>query len=84
MWYAYSKRSKRALGEWLEEAVEEKIEREGKKLKEKRPAAAGLFSLYVCKGTNDDPWWAVEGLKYKKYWEWKRPAEIGVLGSKNR
>jgi hypothetical protein len=34
--------SEKRLGEWLEEAIEEKIEREQKKVKEKRPVGAGL------------------------------------------
>ena len=36
-------RSKRVVGEWLEEAIDEKIGREEKKVKEKRPAATGVF-----------------------------------------
>ena len=36
-------RSKKTLGEWLEEAIEQKIEREQKKAKQKRTAATGLF-----------------------------------------
>ncbi|MBA7518147.1 hypothetical protein ES705_10213 [subsurface metagenome] len=38
-------RSKKKLGKWLEEAIEEKIEREQKNLKQKRPAATGLSEV---------------------------------------
>ena len=37
--------SEKRLCEWLEEAIEEKIEREQKKVKEKRPVGAGLSDL---------------------------------------
>ena len=35
--------SKRVVWEWLEEAIDEKIEREEKKVKDKRPAATGVW-----------------------------------------
>jgi len=35
-------RARKSLGQWLEQAIEERIEREEKNLKQKRPAAAGL------------------------------------------
>ncbi|MBA7478789.1 hypothetical protein ES707_14217 [subsurface metagenome] len=37
--------SKKKLGKRLEEAIEEKIEREQKHLKQKRPAATGLSEV---------------------------------------
>ena len=38
-------RSKKPLGEWLQEAIDEKIEREEKKVKQKRPVGAGLSGV---------------------------------------
>ena len=35
-------RARKSLGQWLEQAIEGKIEREEKKLRQQRPAAAGL------------------------------------------
>jgi len=35
-------RLRMTLGEWIEEAIDEKIEREEKKVKWKRPATTGL------------------------------------------
>ena len=35
--------SQKRVGEWVEEAIKEKIEREEKKLKYKRPAGTCLF-----------------------------------------
>ena len=35
-------RSRKTLGEWLEEVIEERIEREQKKVKQKRPVGIGL------------------------------------------
>ena len=32
-------RARKSLGQWLEQAIEEKIEREEKKLRQQRPAA---------------------------------------------
>ena len=39
-------RERKSLGEWLEEAIDEKIEREQKKVKWKRPVGAGNFNIY--------------------------------------
>jgi len=34
--------ARKSLGQWFEQTIEERIEREEKKLRQKRPAAAGL------------------------------------------
>jgi len=37
--------SQKRVGEWVEEAIEEKIEREQKNLKQKRPVATSLSGV---------------------------------------
>ena len=37
--------SQKRVGEWVEEAIEEKIKGEQKNLKQKKPATTGLFGV---------------------------------------
>ena len=43
--YQKAKEQGQTLGRWLEEAIDERIEREQKKLKWKRPAVIGLSGV---------------------------------------